>query len=194
MELREFNEYRLQGRFIRVRIRPSEIISLASRYNLGTHGLMERNKLFSLHLLLFFSTLAISGVSAEYIWTGTEWKWENPKPKPTMTKVKVVVSNDGYGGTVDNVAMKFTNGDGEVCFTNHSSVYLSDVQTFSGGSTVVVDAERSTKEKTALGDCATGTFRPDEELTVEILINTASFFVFSYWYDGYTFRQGFYIV
>ena len=111
-----------------------------------------------------------------------------------MTTVKVVVSNDGHGGTLDNVAMKFTNGKGEVCFTNHSSVYLSDVQTFSGGSTVVVDAERSSKEKTALGDCATGTFRPDEGLYVEILINTASFFDFSFWYDGYTFRQGFYIV
>ena len=111
-----------------------------------------------------------------------------------MTAVKVVVSKDGHGGTFDNVAMKFTNGKGEVCFTNHSSVYLSDVQTFSGGTTVVVDAERSSKEKSALGDCATGTFRPDEGLHVEVLINTASFFIFSFWYDGYTFRQGFYIV
>ena len=108
-----------------------------------------------------------------------------------MTAVKVVVSKDGYRGTIDNVAMKFTNGKGEVCFTNHSSVYLSDVQTFSGGTTVVVDAERSSKEKSALGDCATGTFRPDEGLHVEVLINTASY---NFWYDGYTFRQGFYIV
>ena len=108
-----------------------------------------------------------------------------------MTAVKVVVSEDGHGGTFDNVAMKFTNGRGEVCFTNHSSVYLSDVQTFTGGSTVLVDAERSSKEKSALGDCATGTFRPDEGLHVEVLINTASY---NFWYDGYTFRQGFYIV
>ena len=29
--------------------------------------------------LLLALALAIAGVSAEYIWTGTEWKWKNPE-------------------------------------------------------------------------------------------------------------------
>ena len=100
-----------------------------------------------------------------------------------------MVSKDNYGGTIDNVAMRFTNRRGEVCYTNHESLYLSDVRSFSGGSTLVFDADQSSRDRTALGDCATGNFRPDEELQVEILTNTAGFFILSYWYDGYTFSS-----
>ena len=78
---------------------------------------------------------------------------------PPLTRLEIQVGSGSNDGTSDWVVFKFRNGDGATCQTD----YLNRQHSFATAGSLLSIGD-------SLGTCRSGSFRPDDELQLQIIV------------------------
>ena len=89
---------------------------------------------------------------------------------PPLKKLEITVGTGEYDGTSNWVELMFRNKEGETCKTDYLNYKRYGFSFARSGDFIRIDANKDRWAASALAGCSAGNFRPDEELSVQVIV------------------------